>query len=168
MSGFSMNKSSGINYRLDIPMLPVMDDIKDSDILTLNIFETITPAISLSTNDVRWMGAKIPIQGAEIDFDDLTVQFVVDNKWDNWFYLYKWITFVNNNKDKFVEDFRNYCVDVTMFITDNYGDDVLRIDFTNVIITSLNDTSMSSKDGEENLICGAVLKYQRYECTKIN
>lgn len=165
---FSMNKSSGINYRLEIPMLPVMESVKEADILTLNIFETITPAISLSTNDIRWMGAKVSIQGAEIDFDDLTIQFVVDNKWDNWFYLYKWITFVNNNKDKFVEDFRNYCVDMTMFITDNYGKDILRIDFKSVMVTSLNDTSMSSKDGEENLICGAIFKYQRYEVTKID
>jgi len=37
-------------------------------------------------------GAKLPISGTQYDFDDLTIEFLVDEKVNTWMEIYDWMT----------------------------------------------------------------------------
>jgi hypothetical protein len=51
MSITNLNKTSPANYQLVFPKLPFQDSIESSNQLTLNIYNTLIPSLTLEMNE---------------------------------------------------------------------------------------------------------------------
>lgn len=161
-----VDKSTPSLFELVIPELPFEEDGTDS--LLLNIHSVTLPGVDLSPEEYRWQGGIAKRPGANINWADWSVDFVVDEQFLNWFTIYKWLMFQNNNKDKYVETPYKFSTDMFLLIKDNWKRNILKIKFIDVWPVSMGDMTMSSRDGESVLECNVTFTYDRYEVEKIN
>lgn len=165
MSPISVNldKSGPSNFQLVFPKLPTETTLGATHELTLNIHGTIIPGLSLDTIEGSWLSAVIPFDSGRMTFEPWTVEFTVDSQFLNWKVLYRWLTAINNNKDKHGALPSEYAVDATLRVTDNFRNEILRIYFTNVWINMLGEITFSMREGETNLECTCQFVYDRFE-----
>lgn len=159
----NLNKANGTNFRLVFPVLPTETLFSANKELTINIFNIIIPSISLDQSEQRWQGNKVNYHSGNMNFDVWNVQFIVDSEFKNWKLLYKWLTFIANNKDKPSSNIPDYFIDTVLKITDNYGDPALMMIFRNTWIQSLGEVNLSQREGESTLECNATFVYDRIE-----
>ena len=69
----------------------------------------------------------------------------------------------SNNKDKMMENHRDFSVDSSLSIQDNFQREILRIFFTNLWVNTLGEVRFSTREGEQNLECQAQFIFDRYE-----
>jgi|GEM_PF-2288705 len=162
-----VNKSSPTNFELVFPLIPRAAGFKDNDELTLNIFSTIIPSLTLETGIDDWMGTKRTKATGKAEWEQWNVNFLVDSEFKNWQLLFKWIMYINNSKDKFSEDYKNYTVDATLRIIDNFHNETLKIFFVDVWPNMLGEVSLSQREGESLLECQASFVYNRFEIRAI-
>jgi hypothetical protein len=162
MVDVQVNKASPSNFELVFPKIPTESTISASEELTLNIFGSIIPGLTIESTELNWQGGLSQNSG-KTAFEPWSVDFVVDSQFANWKMIYNWITYINNNKDKYSELPKNYKVDATLKITDNFQSEILRIFFIDIWVQSLNEVSLSHRESESYLECNVNFAYDRYE-----
>ena len=148
-------------------MVPMGENIRSTQGLTLNIHTTVIPSLTLETTDINWQGGVAHQDIGAITFEPWLVQFTVDSVFDNWLVLYKWLTFINNNKDRYGRSTDTYKVDATLRILDNFRQEILVMDLTGVWINMLGEISLTYREGSNNLESSANFVYDRYEIRNI-
>jgi len=101
MKNYNLNKASPDKYQIVFTKFPVMDELYESREFGLNIFGNIVPGVSHQDNEEHWMGALHHRPVGNLEYNQYTISFLVDEYWKNWYFLYKWIEIINNNKDNF-------------------------------------------------------------------
>ncbi len=168
MSITNLNKTSPANYQLVFPKLPFQDSIESSNQLTLNIYNTLIPSLTLEMNEQHWMGATRKVLTGGLTFEPWFVHFLVDSDFTNWFTLYNWVTQIHNNKDQFLKAPKEYCVDMTLYITDNKGNNVMNMKIINGFINFLGEINLSTREGSEVLESTTNIMYDRFEIKKVS
>lgn len=163
----NIDKYTPSKFEMVFSKIPTETSILAVKELTINIFGSIIPGMTLDSLDMPFMGGKVREFSGNIEFDPLTVMFNVDSKFRNWYILYSWITFINNNKDKFGENKRLYATDATIRIMDNFENTVLRINFKNIWPNSLTEVSLSYRESESILESMVTFQYDRFEAEEV-
>lgn len=168
MIGHNLNKTTATNFQLVFPKIPTETSILANRPLTLNIYGTVIPGISLDQIESRWQGGRMLYQSGSITFDQWPINFIVDSKLENWTLLFNWITSISNNSNKYSDIPNNYMVDASMNIMDNFEASILKINFKNCWPLSLSEVSFSQREGESILESSANIMFDRYEIVPIN
>ena len=163
----NLNKAAPHSYELIFPQLPVETSMAEKNQLVLNIHSTVIPALTLSEQELPWQGGKAKTFSGEITFEPWFVHFLVDSDFTNWRLMYNWITFINNNKNRYSKNNVEYKVDASLKITDNFEKTVMTIKFVNVWLNNLGEVALTHKEGEETLNSTANFSYDRYEITDL-
>ncbi len=158
-----LNKSTPSNFRLVFPLLPNQIAIHASEELILNIHGTIIPGIGLEPGEVNWHMAKSKIAQGPIIFDEFQVDFIVDTEFKNWNVIWRWIEYISNFKTKLMEHYRNFSVDGSLQILNNFNSEILRISFVRMWPVNLGQVTLSNRDGESVLECSATFTYDYFE-----
>ena len=158
-----VDKASPSSFELVFPVVPQGTNLTTNRELSLNIFSTIIPGLTMDVAEERWMGAKTTHATGSLTFEPWNISFIVDSEFRNWTVLYNWMTYINNNHDKFIENYSDYVVDATLRIVDNYQNQVFTLFFVGVWINSLGELSLSTREGEQLLECTASFVYDRFE-----
>lgn len=166
MSLSNLNKSTSTNFELVFPVLPTETSLKGTDALVLNIYETVLPSITLDTTDINWMGATVHQDIGSIVYDSWFVNYTVDSKFNNWYTLYKWLTYINNNRDRFGRDPKEYKVDATLRVLDNFRNCIMTATFIGAWVNMLGEVALSYREGTSNLESNINIMYDRFEITK--
>jgi len=161
--GIVLDKASPANFHLVLPNLPPDITIADTAELVINIFGTVIPGVNLDVLEHFWAGGKYHGDSGLISYDPWTVDFVVDAQLLNWQILYRWLTYINNNKDIRGRIPQEYTIDATLRVLDNFQREILRIFFTNLWVNTLGEVRFSTREGEQNLECQAQFIFDRYE-----
>ena len=156
-----INKSTPTNFKLIFPKFPYIDEDGDKE-LTLNIFETVIPSLTLETEEHKWQGAKYIAPSGKVTFNPWNVNFVVDSDFKNWIKLMRWITFINNNHDQFVRNIKEYSLMASMLVVDNWENPILNVVFENVWINEIGEVRFSYREGGVDLVSQATFAYARY------
>ena len=160
----NLNKASGNNYRLGFPILPVTTTIKDSMPLELNIFGTVMPGMSLGVTDEYFSGFKQKMAHGEVEYNTWNTNFTVDENWDNWEILIKWIKFISDNNSIVPCDKNLYAVDSSLLIYDNFNTEVVKeIFFESIWPSDVGDVELSERDGETYLECSCQFSYDNFK-----
>lgn len=70
--------------------------------LQISIFGTIVPDIAVPPNDVRFGGQSYNVSSyTRPNYSPLTVNFIVDNKFANYWILWKWLSILNDPKSSY-------------------------------------------------------------------
>lgn len=163
----NLNKTSPANYQLVFSKLPFEDKLEDSNNLTLNIYNTIVPSLTLEMVEQSWMGATRKIITGGLTFEPWFVHFLVDSDFTNWYMLYNWINQIHNNKDRFLKSSKEYCVDLSLYVTDNNNNHILNIKIINAFINFLGEINLSTREGAEVLESTTNIMYDRFEIKKV-
>lgn len=158
-----INKTSPSNFYLMLPLIPGQHDIENNNELTLNIYSTVVPGISLDVQMSNWQGAHVPFAAGASTFENWQFTFTVDEDFLNWKILYNWILIINNNKDKFIENHKDYVVDSTLNVLDNFEKSIFSLKIINMWPTDLSPVELSYREGESILECNATFAYMYYE-----
>lgn len=124
-----LNKSTPSNYRLVFPMLPNQTTLGASEELILNIHSTVLPGISLNPGELSWTNTKSKNAEGPLIFEEFNVDFIVDSEMKNWTVLYRWLMHITNFTTKMNEKYKEFSVDASLQILDNFNSEVLRIGF---------------------------------------
>jgi len=144
----SIDKSTPTNYQLVFPLIPTESTIAANNPFVMNIHSAILPSVSISTEEQRWQGNKQKVGMIPMEFDPWLVSFVVDAQLSNWKLLFNWMSYINNNNDKIAELQRNYAVDCSLIVTDNYSNSILEVIFVSIWPSVLGEVSFSQREGD--------------------
>ncbi len=165
--GMILDKASPANFSLVLPNLPPDISIADTQELVINIFGTVIPGTSLDILEHYWIAGKMHTDSGLITFDPWTVDFIVDENLLNWQILFKWMTYINNNKDVRGRIPQDYQIDATLRILDNFQGEILRIFFVNLWINTLGEVRFSTREGDTNLESQAQFVFDRFELREV-
>jgi len=158
-----VNKASPNSFELVFPIVPEGVNLTSNRELTLNIFSTIIPGVTLGTEENRWQGTITTYAAGVLEFEQWSTEFIVDEEFKNWSVLYKWLQYINNNKDQMMQDNRAYTVDAFLRVVDNFQEEIFKLQFINVWINNLGEITLSHREGENVLECNALFVYDRFE-----
>lgn len=144
----NFDKGSPSNYQLIFPLIPTEDNISANNPFVMNIHSAILPSVSIATEEHRWQGNKAKVGLIPMEFDPWLVSFVVDAQLANWKLLFTWMSFINNNNDKIAEFHKEYAVDCSLIVTDNYRNSALEVIFVGIWPSTLGEVSFSTREGD--------------------
>lgn len=159
----NINKATPTNFELIFPVLPRQVSLAANNEFILNLQGVVLPSMSLTPVEVYWQDTKHKAAGGPLEFDQMTVQFLVDSNFSNWKVIYEWMTYISNNKDKMMEEHHNFAVDSSLSIQDNFQREIMRIGFVGMWPTNLQETSFSTKEAEVSIESSATFVYDYFE-----
>jgi hypothetical protein len=76
------------------------NNLIDIDPLQISIYGTVVPTVQVPSNESRFAGQSYNVSSyARPNYGPLTVNFVVDNMFRNYWVLWKWLTVLNDPKE---------------------------------------------------------------------
>jgi len=98
-----LNRSSKDKFLLvlNLPQVLKKQAITDSSIdidpLQISVHGTIVPAVAVPSNEVRYAGQSYNVSSySRLNYPPLTVNFIIDNKFRNYWLLWKWMSILNS------------------------------------------------------------------------
>ena len=98
-----------------------------------------------------------------LQYDEWNVQFDIDENFNNWKRIYKWMSNINNNKDIAGQSLNDYSVDADLLVYDNYERTVIKSLFRGIMPVSLGAITFSSREGENYLTSEVTFAYIYFE-----
>jgi len=128
------------------------------DSLQFSIFGAIAPSIDIPAINTRYAGQTLSHSShARTSYEPNTVNFTVDNRFNNYWVIYKWLNLLNNDKTG-VYDADNrtspgpnmeYRTNISVFGLDEYNKRVVEFVYTDAFPTTLGGINYNYRDGDE-------------------
>ena len=141
------------------------------DALQYSIYGTIVPETSIQPFALPYGGQTFNVStGKRDNYSAITVNFTVDNGFNNWWVLWKWLNFINdatlsvsdssnlstlpkNSMDKVLytntRNLQPYQTKISIYGVDEYNNKKIQWNYTNAFITNLAGITYSYRDGNE-------------------
>lgn len=133
-----------------------LNDTIVQDSLQFSIFGTVVPTIQVNTIEQTYSGQVFKFTGHHRpQYNNIQVNFVVDNQFNNYWVIYKWINLVNHNKEAFFNrdqqplvnaPFEDYSTNFTVFGLDEYDNRKIQFDYIGVVPVSLGAINYNYQD----------------------
>lgn len=138
--------------------------------------EVVLPGMNLPTFDMNTPLSQLPFSGEIINFDDLNVQFIVDENMSNYVAIYNWMVglgfpedntqfsdFINSQDTGYSRTSREYS-DATLSILGSNNQPVKTVRFIDILPINLSSMTFQSTSTDVQYIVGnATFKISRYE-----
>lgn len=131
------------------------------DSLQYSVYGAVVPTITVSDIDTAFGGqvAKFTSYNRPA-YNPITVNFTIDNGFNNWWVLWSWLNLLNNSKTgKYNSDdisqpdlvrvTNSYQADITIYGLDEYNNKKIQFDYTNAFITGLGEIVYNYRDSEQ-------------------
>jgi hypothetical protein len=131
------------------------------DSLQYSVYGAVVPTITVSDIDTAFGGqvAKFTSYNRPA-YSPITVNFTIDNGFNNWWVLWSWLNLLNNSKTgKYNSDdisqpdlvrvTNSYQADITIYGLDEYNNKKIQFDYTNAFITGLGEIVYNYRDSEQ-------------------
>jgi hypothetical protein len=164
-----LNRSSKDKFImiLDLPYVlkskSVTDPLIDINPLQISIFGTIVPDIIVPEVDVRYAGQNFHLSTyTRPNYPPLTINFVVDNDYKNYYVLWKWLDAMNialesfyGGNDQLNGDERvmvgsqfEYQTTFSIVALNEYNEPALEFKYSKAFLSTLGGINYSYRDGE--------------------
>lgn len=130
--------------------------------LQMSVFGTVVPDISVPETDMKYGGQNLHLSTyARPSYPPLSLTYVVDNSYKNYYLLWKWLDIMNSvenglysgssnpNLNDFIQrgDQFEYQTNISVIALDEYNKPTIQFDYTKAFITKLGGLTYSYKDG---------------------
>jgi hypothetical protein len=137
-------------------------DTLNLDSLQYSIFGSVVPESKIPEVAVPY-GAQVPkvTSYARAAYAPLTVNFTVDNQFNNWWVLWYWLNVINNSKQSTYNadqlnpttalktNLADYQANITVYGLDEYNNKKIQWDYTNAFITNLGEITYNYRDPDQ-------------------
>jgi|SaaInlV_100m_DNA_2_1039680.scaffolds.fasta_scaffold01051_4 hypothetical protein len=128
------------------------------------------PGMSLNMIPQSTRFVNIPQSAGSPEFDDLTVNFLVDENLTNWLEIWNWMRTASNTKDhtEYI-DAKDHYSDASLVVLNSAMNAKIRVEFENIIPTSISalefDSTVSNPDA---MVATATFQYTTYEIINLS
>jgi hypothetical protein len=128
------------------------------DTLQFSIYGTIVPTINIPEVNVPYAGQNLAISShARQVYQPNTVNFTIDNRFNNYWVIYSWLNLLNHDKEGIYDrDDRlpvrpklDYRSDITVYAVDEYNKRIVEFLYTDAFPTSLGGINYNYRDSGE-------------------
>lgn len=126
------------------------------DSLQFSIYGTVVPTITVNSVPQSYSGQTFQFSGfARPAYAPIQINFVVDNQFNNYWVIYKWINLMNHNKEAFFNrdqqplinrPFEDYSTTFTIYGLDEYNNKKIQFDYVGVVPVSLGSINYNYQD----------------------
>jgi len=141
------------------------------DALQYSIYGTVVPQSGIQRVNLPYGGQFLNLTtGKKDDWAAITVNFTVDNGFNNWWVLWKWLSFINDPEKSIMDsdnltpatktsldkvlytstsNLQPYQADITVYGLDEYNNKKIQWNYSKAFITGLAGISYSYRDAEQ-------------------
>lgn len=129
------------------------------DSLQFSIYGVVIPSVVVTDVEGRYSGQTFHFTSHKRPaYNNVKVKFTIDNRFNNYWVIYKWINLLNNNQEGFfhAEDipivkqpYELYSTNITVFGLDEYDKKTIQFDFVGVIPVSLGSIDYNYRETSE-------------------
>lgn len=134
------------------------------DAFSFSIYGTIAPDITVPEKIQGYSGQSLKVSShARTPYPNLVVNFTIDNRFNNYWFIYKWLDVLNDDKQsaydsKEVTDVTKFTVDkilpqystiISVFALDEYDKRVVEFKYTYAFPTRLSGITLNNRDSSE-------------------
>lgn len=128
------------------------------DKLTINIWGNVLPEISVPKIDKPMGSQTLKFSSfSRAPYPSILVNFTVDNKFDNYYILYKWLDYMSDEEEGSFDakgfggtgKLGEYAETFTLLVLDEYENPVAAFDYIGAFPTALGNISYSMRDQGE-------------------
>jgi len=126
------------------------------DSLQFSIFGTVVPTVQVNTVEQPYSGQVFRFAGHHRpQYNNVQINFVIDNQFNNYWVIYKWINLMNHNREAFFNKdqqplinspFRDYSTNFTVYGLDEYNNRKIQFDYIGVVPVSLGAINYNYQD----------------------
>jgi len=160
----NLNVSSSNNFQLTFGKLPSDNEITKN--FVLHVYETVIPGVSFTESIESWQGFDIKYITSNLNYNNWTVNFDVNEHFENWLKILEWMQMINNNINVAGNSLDQYAIDASLSIYDNWGTHIINFIFHSMFPINLGDINMSFRDADANLYSTATFVYNYYSIDK--
>jgi len=163
----TVSRATPTNFSLVLTKFPSLTSLRDQDKVTLHLFETVIPSMTIPAIENRWMSILArsdPVH--DIDYGEWNVSFVVDSNFENWIILHDYLKYVTSSSANPDLDHiypKDNTIRGSLVISDNYRTTVLTVNFYDVWLSSLGEVRLTYRDGDMYIEGSATFKYSYYD-----
>lgn len=184
---FPLNRVKKDQFRFIMNLPPILKkqnsnknvskDLFDIDYIEFMAFGNITPDIVIPSKTVQFSGQSIKLSSfARSPYENLKVDFVIDNRFKNWWAINSWLRLLNSEKYSyyneedyegknypfFEEDNSEYMADFIVQTLDEYHNPILEFKYTRCFPVALYKIDFSYKDSED-ILCSFEYAFSQFE-----
>ena len=143
------------------------------DTLQFSIFGAIAPPISIPPVSIPYGGQTLKVTSyTRPEFPHLKVDFTVDNQFNNYWVLFKWLEIFNNtftgifdpNNPNIDANTAEYMTNISIFSLDEYNKKTARFDYIRAFPVSLDGITYNDRISDE-MDCGFEFAYHQLNMT---
>lgn len=120
--------------------------------LQFSIYGAVLPSVRVDSGEVRYSGQALKFSShSRPAYDNVTVNFTVDNRFNNYWVIWKWLDILNDDREAiFLKDEPNYVSDnpknsmfkqyqgsASIYALDEYNNEIARFDYFGLVPVSL-------------------------------
>lgn len=138
--------------------------------LEFSVYGTVVPEITIPSVDLRYSGQPVTLSSkARPPYQPVTVSFTVDNRFNNYWTIYKWLNILNDSEtgeydkdnltkstaDKKLLSLRDiganleYATNISLFALDEYDKRIVEFRYKNAFPISLGSIQFNYRDAGE-------------------
>lgn len=135
------------------------------DALQFSVYGTVVPGTTIPSVELPYSGQSLNVTtGKKQNYNEITVNFTVDNGFNNWWVLWKWLNFINNSTFGYFDaenitgelprtfvstgNLQPYQTKITVYGLDEYNVKKIQWTYSKAFITGLNGISYNYRDPE--------------------
>jgi hypothetical protein len=177
-SQFNKNRKDKFLLVLDLP--PLLKPINNTNpgvrsnvlinenSLQFSVYGSVLPTISVPEVEAPFAGGTYKLSSnSRPPYDNITVNFTVDNRFNNYWVIYKWLNLLSSSKNIVYneEDIlpsqpnnvklplplqpRSYQTDLTIYGKDEFDNNVIKFTYTKAFPVSLQSIDYNYRDSDE-------------------
>jgi len=139
--------------------------------------EANLPGVSLGSTEYNTPLLNVPVAGTKLEYGEFKVNFLVDEKLQSWYELYKWMLAIASPKSledrKTLNQLQNaytakesYYSDANLTIMSALNNPLLRINYQRMFPVSLSDIDFDAQKSADDIItASATFKYEYFTIT---
>ena len=130
------------------------------DTLQFSVYGAVIPEVRVDSGDIRFSGQSVKFSThSRPAYPNVTVNFTVDNRFNNYWVIWKWLDILNDDRDAiFNKDvdqktetsiFKQYQGAATMYALDEYNKQVAKFDYFGVVPVSVGNIDYNYRTTDE-------------------
>lgn len=163
-----LNKSRADKFKLAFSLPPALRHINsktdrnsfnvNEDSFQFSVYGAVVPAIDVPAIQIGYAGSNLYNSShAKEPYSPVTVDFTIDNGFNNYWVIYKWLDLMHDEKEGLYdandlgadEDFSQYQTDMTLFGLDEFNNKRIEFKYTKAFPIQIGEISYNYRDSDE-------------------
>ena len=163
-----LNKSRTDKFKLVFSLPPALRKIDsktdrqtynvNEDAFQFSVYGAVVPELDVTALQIRYGGSNLyNSTHAREPYPPVTVDFTIDNGFNNYWVLYKWLDLMHDEKEGLYdasdlvsdEDFKNYQTDMTLYGLDEFNNERIQFTYTKAFPVTIGSINYNYRTAEE-------------------